>query len=495
MKEVEMYKDLRDYLNELENRGQLLKIEKEVEDGEEIFTIMWKLSEQGKNDPAVIFQNVKGYSVPIVCNILGSDPQRWPLALSLEDNMDVRALRDFIVTKVQSKNEWKLARSVTHTEASVKEIILQNDEIDLYEFPILQWHPLDMGRYITYGLSITNDKDYGINMGIYRIMILDHKRVTIMCSPYQHIGIHLDKARQDGKKYLECAIAIGNSPSLIVAGFTKMGVRDSEIDFASVLNGGEPIDMVKCETVDLEVPANSEIVLEGRISTEHYVPEGTFGEYMGYHEEQMEYPVFEISCISHRKDPIYLNTIVSHPRADGEALFRSVVQNAHFYQELQKANIPGFVDAWLPLYGHGFMGIISVKKRYPGWGRQLLYRILGIPFIAATMNCIVLVDEDIDPSNWEHIIWVMSTRVDPERDVVITKPMAMYGLNPAASERLKPKNAATEISFLSRMLIDATLKSEEDGLKREPPIPVKPRKEVLEKVEALWKEYGFKEID
>lgn len=490
-----MYESLRDYLRKLETKGYLLKISKEIEDGEEIFTILWKLAEQGKNDPAIIFENVRGYEIPIVANIFGSDPKRWPFALGLEETMDVRQLRNFVVTKIEQKKEWKKPVSVHPSDAPTKEVVYKNGEVDLLKFPILQWHPNDNGKYVTYGLAITKDNEYGVNAGIYRMMVLDKNKMTIMCSPYQHIGIHLEKAKKEGKKYLECAVAIGNIPALVIAGFTKLKIRENELEFAAALNGGQPIKVVKCETIDLEVPADSEIVIEGKISTENYAPEGTFGEYMGYHEERMEYPVFEISCITHRKDPLYLTTIVSHHRADGEALFRSVVQNAHFYRELKRADIPGFVDCWLPLYGHGFVGIVCVDKKFLGWGRQLLYRIFGIPFVAATINCLILVDKDIDPANLDEVIWALGTRVDPIRDVVITKPIAMYGLNPAATVRVKLPAASTEISLMSRMLIDATLKSEEDGIQRKPPIPVRAglRKEIMDKVEGQWKEYGFLE--
>jgi len=488
-----MYESLRDYLDKLEKEGYLLRIKKEIENGEEIFTILWKLAEKGKDDLALIFENIKGYTIPIVANIFGSDSKRWALAFGLKNTMSIKELRNFVISKIEQKNEWKKPILISSSEAPTKEVILKGNEIDLFNFPILEWHPNDNGRYVTYGLAITKDETYGVNVGIYRMMVLDRNKLTIMCSPYQHIGIYLEKAKKEGEKYLECAVTIGNIPALIIAGFTKLKIRENEMEFAAALNGGQPVKLVKCETVNLEVPADSEIVIEGRISVENFAPEGTFGEYMGYHEEKMEYPVFEISCITHRRNPFYLTTIVSHHRADGEALFRSVVQNAHFYRELKRAEIPGFVDCWLPLYGHGFVGIVSVNKKFRGWGRQLLYKIFGIPFVAATINCLILVDDDIDPANLDEVIWALGTRVDPYRDVVITKPIAMYGLNPAASVRVKPPETSAEISLISRMLIDATLKAEEDGLQRKPPIPVKVRKEMVQTVEAKWKEYGFVE--
>ena len=489
-----MYEDLREYLEELDHNGHLIRVNKEIESGEEIFTILWKLYELKVTDPALIFENIRGYEIPLVTNIFGSNLKRWHIAFGQTKEMTVKELRDFFAKKLEDKREWKSPIHLSKRASPCKEIILKDDNVDLYKFPIMQWQPLDNGRYITYGLAITKDEKYGVNMGIYRMMLLDKNKVTIMCSPYQHIGIHLERAKKAGKRYLECAVAIGTDPSLIIAGFTKMKIRENELEFAAALRNGEPVKMTECETIDLEVPAFSEIVLEGKISTENYTPEGTFGEYMGYHEDRMEYPVFEISCITHRKDPLYLNTIVSHPRADGEALFRSVAYNAHFFRELKNANIPGFVDGWLPLSAHGFIGIVSGKKLYPGWGKQLLCRIFGIPFVAATMNVIILVDEDIDPSNLDEVIWALGTRVDPIRDVMILDPIAMYGLNPAASIRIKPSGLPTEISLMSRMLIDATLKSEEDGIKRKPPIPVKPRDEMMEKVEKLWKEYGLDEV-
>lgn len=491
LREVAVFKDLRDYLRSLESKGWLKRIEKEIHRGDEIFCILWKLASMGRNDPALVFERVRGSSLPIVANIFGSDLKRWSFALGAEETMQVKELRDLVVKRLDTKEDWKKPVEVSPSDAPVKEVIKKGGSIDLYEFPILQWHPNDNGRYITYGLAITKDPEYGLNMGIYRMMLLDKDKTTIMCSPFQHIGIHLNRAKKAGKKFIECAVAIGASPNVVIAGFTKMDIRENELEFASAINGGNPVEIVKGETVDLEIPARSEIVLEGRIMVSEYAPEGTFGEYMGYHEEQMTYPVFRISCITHRRDPLYLTTIVSHHRADGEGLFRSVVQNAHFYRELRKARIPGFVDCWLPLYGHGFVGIVAVDKKYSGWGRPLLYRILSIPFVTATLNSVILVDADIDPSNMDEVIWALGTRTDPERDVVITKPIAMYGLNPAASIRTQAADKTTEISLISRMLIDATLKTAEDGMQRIPPVPVRPPKDTMEIVESRWHEYGL----
>jgi 4-hydroxy-3-polyprenylbenzoate decarboxylase len=485
------FKDLREYLSTLEKLNMLVRVKKKITDPHEIFTIVWELNDRG-GDPAVIFENVMDYGIPVVSNIFGSEPKRWGLAISLPMDLSVRELRNHYIKILDDKSMWKKPVIVEKSSAPCKEVILKGDDINLYKFPILQWHPLDGGAFITLGLSITKDPEFGRNVGIYRMKVLDKDKTTLLCSPHQHIGIMLDKARKAGKKSVECAVAIGTDPALLVAGWTKLRIREDEFEFAAALRGGQPIELVKCETVDLEVPATAEIVLEGEISTEEIVPEGTFGEWMGYHEEQAEAPVFKIKCITHRKDPLYVTTIVSHPRADGEAFFRSVSQNAHFYRQVRDARVPGFVDAWLPLSGHGFMGIVSIKKIYPGWGRQVIYQLFGIPFVAATMNVVIVVDDDIDPSNLEQVIWALSTRVDPKRDVVIIDPLAMYGLNPAASKRIKIPGSTGEITICSRMGIDATLKTREDLYERPTPIPVRPQPEMLKKVREQWSEYGFK---
>lgn len=485
------FEDLREYLSALEKMGKLVRVKRRIEDPHEIFTIVWELNSRG-NDPAVIFEKVMDYDVSVVSNIFGSDPSRWGLAINLPMGLTVRELRNHFVKMLDDKSLWKKPMIVGRSEAPCKEVVLKGDDVNLYKFPILQWDPLDRGAYITWPLCITKDPDFGTNVGIYRMMVLDRNKTTIMCSPLQHIGIHLDKARRAGKKSLECAVAIGADPAIMVTGWTKMGIRESEYEFAAALRGGQPVKLVKCETVDLEVPATAEIVLEGEISTEEVSPEGTFGEYMGYHEEQIEAPVFKVKCITHRKDPLYATTIVSHPRGDGEAFFRSVAQNAHFYRQVRDARIPGFVDAWLPLSGHGFMGIVSIRKIYPGWGRQVISQLFGIPFVAATMNVVIVVDDDIDPSNLEQVIWALSTRVDPKRDVVILDPLMMYGLNPAASIRIKTPGRPAEVTLCSRMGIDATLKAKEDRYERPTPIPVKPQPETLRKVRERWAEYGLK---
>ena len=480
-----MYPDLREFLHELETMGELVRIKEEIADGHEVFSIIWELNK--KNGPAVVFENVRGFTIPIVANIFGT-LDRFAMACGFPRSLTVRQYRDLFTERLD-KSSW--AEPTLVKSGPCKEVILTGEQVDLGKFPILKWHPDDGGPYITLPIIISRDKKFGVNASIYRMMVHDRKTTGLMCNIFQDQGIYLERAKKERRETLECAVAIGTDPSVYVAAVTKIPLGENELQFASAFRGGSPLEVVKCETVDLEVPASAEIVLEGEISTVKKRREGPYGEWMGYFEEEMILPVFEVKCITHRKDPLYLMTIEGPNMGDAEIL-RMIPQISTFTVQA-KERITGFVDAWLPPSGRNYTAFISIRKRYPGWGKVAIYQAFSMPYLASSANCVVVTDDDIDLANVEEVIWALSTRVDPHQDVIITPPIGGYPLNPAGSARPPefPATGLTDVTMCSKLGIDATLKMEGEGRTRPTAKTVRPKEDVLEKVIANWSKYGL----
>jgi 4-hydroxy-3-polyprenylbenzoate decarboxylase len=265
---------------------------------------------------------------------------------------------------------------------------------------------------------------------------------------------------------------------------------DSEYEFAAAIRG-MPMELVKCETNDLLVPADAEIVLEGEISTTEVKEEGPFGEFMGYHEESMLLNTFKVNCISRRKDAYYMMTIEGPELGDAENV-TSTSHNANFVVAARE-RIIGYRDSWLPGAGRAHMAIVSIKKGLPGWGKMAIYQSFAVPYVATMVNVVIVVDEDIDPSNNEQVLWALATRVDAAQDIIITPYMGAYALNPAASKREKKysRTGVTDFSMVAKLGIDATLKTPEEGRERPAARILKPKQELHEMVLKKWKKYGL----
>jgi 4-hydroxy-3-polyprenylbenzoate decarboxylase len=480
-----MYRDLREFLSDLEERGELVRVKEEITEGHEVFSIIWELGR--RKGPAVILENVRGYGVPIVTNIFGT-LDRFAMSCGFPRGLGVKEYRDLFTEKLD-QSKWQKPRLVE--SGPCKEVILKGDDVDLGKFPILQWSPDDGGAYITLPLVIAKDDKFGPNAGIYRMMVHDKKSTGVMCNVFQDQGIYFDRTKKKGRKSMPCAAAIGTDPALYMAAGTKIPLNADEFAFASALRNGTPVDVVKCETIDIEVPATAEIVLEGEISFDNTKMEGPFGEWMGYFEEGMLLPVFEVKCITHRKNPLFLTTIEGPTLGDAEML--RMIQQISTFTAQAKERITGYAGAWLPPSGRDYTAIISIKKRYPGWGKTAIYQAFSLPYIASTANIVIVTDDDIDITNPEEVIWALSTRVDPHQDVIITPPIGGYALNPAGSVRPVefPQRGQTDITFRSLMGIDATLKWQGEGRTRPTAHAVKPKEEVLQRVIANWAKYGL----
>jgi 4-hydroxy-3-polyprenylbenzoate decarboxylase len=476
-----MRDSLRGFLSELERIGELVRIKEEVQ-GEEIFTILWKLYHE--HGPAVIFENVKGHNVPIVANVFGT-LDRYAMACGFPRGKSAKDYRDIYLEILGKSESWPKTKLVT--SAPCKEVILRGKEAKFSCLPIFKWHPKDGGPYITLPAEITRDSKLGTNVGIYRMMIHDDYSSCIMCSVFQHQGIFLGRAMRQGKEKLDCVVALGANPAVYIAAVTSIELGKNELELAGALLG-KPLEVVKAETCDIEVPADSEIILEGEISTTERKKEAPFAEYGGYFEETTVLPVFKLKCITMRKNAMYQMTTAYN---EGE-LLRLIPLNAMFVRYM-KERVTGFVDCWLPESGHGYTAIVSIKKYFPGWGQEAIYQVLGAPFVATIVNNIIIVDPDIDPSNLSELVWALSTRVDPYYDVIITKPMPGDHLNPAARGRMGVYKATGSNEFLvcSKMGIDATLKTSEERPERGDILPTRPPEEILSNIGKKWSALGL----
>lgn len=425
--------------------------------------------------------------MPMVTNLIGT-MDRFAMACGFPRGESVQQYEKRFLECLNHKN-WRKPKLVE--TGPVKEVILKGEDVDLNKLPIFRWNSGDGGAYITQPVVITKDERFGSNAGIYRMMVHDRNHTGLMCNIFQDSGIHLGRARNAGKNRMDCAVVIGADPAIYEAAVTKLALNEDELEFAAALRGGEPVEVVKCETVDLEVPANAEIILEGELTVNETKMEGPFGEWMGYHEEGMNLPIFEIKCITMRHDAIFQTTTEGHPYGDAEKI-RMVTQISSFKRSA-KERITGFHDAWLPELGRGYSAVVAIKKRYPGWGRVALWQAFGMPYVASSANMVIVVDDDINPADLDQVMWALSTRVDPYYDVIVTQPVGTYALNPAASKRpaVFGPTGATDISYCSKLGIDATLKMAEERQGRPAAIPVRPSPEMTELVKARWHEYGF----
>ena len=418
------------------------------------------------------------------------------LALGLEpkasDRENYYLIRNFMAAMLESKDRW--LKPATVKEAPCQEVVVTGPAVDLFQLPVVKWNPLDGGPYITLTNVITRhmgSRQPLRNSGMYRVMIADKTTTNVMCCATQHIGIHIAIAREQGLKTMPLAIALGVDPVIDIVSTTKMSFGDDEFDLAGGIKG-KPVAMVPCQTIDLDVPANAEIIIEGNLGLDpaDATTEGPFAEWMGYYEEPMVLPRFHVTAITHRKDPLYATCIVGHAKNDGEVIRFPVIQ-ANNYNNLKRI-VAGFRDFVAPWNTRGYKVVVQIEKRYPGWGMQAALAALTTSQGFASANIAVAVSEDTDPWDQDQVDWAIATRVDPALDVVILPPAGVYPLNPAASKRVDvdAQTGFTEFSFVGKMAIDATRKLSSEN-RRATGTAIVPDYRSLELVKRNWASYGL----
>ena len=424
------YNDLRDFILFLEKRGELKRIAIEVDTHLEITEICDRTLKMG--GPALLFENVKGHSMPVLANLFGT-PQRVALGMGQEN---VEALRE--VGKLlaflkepeppkglkdlwDKRHEFKQVLNMPAKElkkAPCQDIVIEGDAVDLSTIPVQTCWPGDAGPLITWPLVVTRGPEKTRqNLGIYRMQVIGRNRVIMRW--LAHRGGALDfrdwQLKHPGQSF-PVAVALGADPATILGAVTPVPDSLSEYAFAGLLRG-EKTEVVKCLGSDLQVPASAEFIFEGHIHPDDMAEEGPFGDHTGYYNEVDDFPVFTIERITHRKNPIYHSTYTGRP--PDEPAILGVALNEVFVPLLQK-QFPEIVDFYLPPEGCSYrFAVVTIKKQYPGHAKRIM---LGVwSFLRQFMytKFVVVTDDDVNARDWQDVIWAMTTRMDPGRDTVI----------------------------------------------------------------------------
>ena len=485
------YPDLRAFIKRLEKEKQLRRIRTEVDPILEISEITDRVSKN--NGPALLFEKPRGSNHPLLINAFGSY-QRMNLALGvgsleeivgrMEELLEIQAPEGILgklkmLPKLADLSRFfpKLVRSGACQE------VIQTENFSLLDFPILQCWPQDAGRFITLPLVFSNDPESGKrNCGVYRMQVFDESTTAMHWQTHKHGAHHFREAQRlenasGSQRHIEVAAAIGSDPAVTFSGIVPLPDDLDEMMFAGFLRR-EPVEMVPCKTVDLEVPANSEIVLEGYVDLDDFKTEGPFGDHTGFYSLANEYPVFHINCITHRKNPIYQTIIVGKPPQEdcymGHAVERIMLP-------LLRKPLPEITDMHMPFEGifHNLL-LVTIGKRYPGHARKIMSALWGMGQ-AMLSKCIVVLDEGTDLRNYPEVVWQTLNNIDPERDIQFT-------LGPVDSL----DHASRLPNFGSKMGVDATRKWPEEGFEREWPDEIVMSQEVKARVDELWRELKIK---
>jgi len=478
------YKDLQDFINHLREKKLLDEIEVEVDSDLEITEIADRVSKKKGN--ALLFKNVKGSDYPLLINSLGTY-ERINYGLEVENLdeiaetiMDFMDVTNYITLMNKVKSIPKLARLARVFPKKVKNAACQEviEEPDLSKLPILKCWPKDGGRYITLPLVITKDPETNQqNVGMYRLQVYD-KNTTGM-----HWHLHKD-GKEIYEKYrklgirMPVSVAIGCDPATIYAATAPLPKMIDEMIFAGFLRKS-PLEIVKCISNDIYVPANAEFILEGYVNLDETRLEGPFGDHTGYYSLEDKYPVFHIEKITRKKNPVYPTTIVGKPPMEDCYLGKA---SERIFLPLIKIQCPEIVDMNFPLEGvfHNCV-IVSLKKAYPKHAHKIMNSLWGLGQMMYT-KMIIVVDENIDPQDISTVAWKVFNNIDPKMDLVISEgPLDALD------------HASNTPYYGSRLGVDATKKWPSEGHSRPWPDDIEMSNEVKEMVDKRWKEYGIKE--
>ena len=486
-----VFSDLRDFIKLLEKKGELKRISTEVDPYLEVTEISDRVLRTG--GPALLFENPKGSSVPLLVNLFGNS-RRIALAMGQEDIdglRDVGKLLAFLKEPTPPsgwKDVWQKLPSykqVLNVSPNVKksaecqDVVIEAGDVDLSMFPLQTCWPGDVAPLVTWPLVITRGpQKERQNLGIYRMQPIARNKLIMRWLSHRGGALDFkDWQKKYPRKAFPVSVAIGADPATILATVTPVPDTLSEYAFAGLLRGSKT-DVVKSLTNDLQVPASAEIVLEGVIEPGEFADEGPYGDHTGYYNEIEQFPVFTINRITHRKDPIYHSTYTGRP--PDEPAMLGMALNEMFVPLLQK-QFPEIVDFYLPPEGCSYrMAVVSIKKQYPGHAKRIMMGIWSFLRQFMYTKFVVVVDDDINIRQWEDVIWAITTRMDPVRDTVLMENTPIDYLD-----------FASPVSGMgSKMGFDATNKWEAETT-RKWGTPIEMSAEVKNRVDQLWKELGL----
>ena len=462
---------------------------KEVDAELEITEITDRVSKSPHGGKALLFENVKGSKIPVLINAFGSY-KRMALAMGaldirqaakrIQKLLSLKGMPNTLLGKFDLLGEMldlsKIPPKMV-SNAPCQEVVLK-ENFKLSDFPILKCWPMDGGRFITMPLVFTKDPETGErNVGMYRMHVYDDKSTGMHWQTQKDGAIHAQKAKRLGKK-LEVAVAIGADPATVFSAVVPLPFGLDELLFAGFVRG-TGVELVKCKTIDLEVPAESEIVLEGTVDPNDLKEEGPFGDHTGVYTPVELFPVFRIQCITHRKNPVYLTTLVGKPPMEDYYMGKAIERT--FLPILQK-QIPELVDMNFPMEGtFNNAVIVSIDKNYPFQARKVAHAIWGLGQLSFT-KVVVVVDKGVDVHDLKAVALAVFNNIDPKRDMSFVEG-PVDTLNHAAPVR----------DFGSKVCVDATAKTKEEGYTRTWPEEIEMDRETKKKVDGIWKELGIEQ--
>ena len=480
------FDSLSEYMDALESVGKLHRVKTEVDTNLEIAEIMRRMMYSGQS-PAILFENVKGYDIPVLGNSFGT-MDLLKTALNLSDFREIgKRITDLTKMKIPSNLFDKLKMlprlselgeyAPKYVQSGAITEIIEMENANLNSLPILKSFPNDAGKFITFGLTITKHPETGIrNIGVYRIQIVNEKKAIMHWQTHKRGAQHYEIMKEYSKP-IETAIVIGTDPSTIFSGIAPVPEGMDKFFFSGIVRK-KGVKLVKCKTVDLEIPANSEIVLEGCVDPNEMRIEGPFGDHTGFYTPPEPYPTFNLTCMMRRKNPIYLTTVVGKPVLE-DAYIGKVIEQS--FLPLIQMFQPEVVDFSMPASGwFQGLGVISIKKRYPGQAKKVMMGLWGMGQLSLT-KIFVVVDHDINVHDINEVIWAITTKSDPKRDVLIIDNTPTDTLDPASPI----------LNLGSKMGIDATTKTREEGFMREIQKQVEVDNDTKILVDKKWIHYGF----
>jgi len=471
------YADLREYLSVLEKNGKLKRVKKQVDKDWELAAVCRQLFHKiaPEKRPALLFENVKGFSIPVAAGVLGASKQIYALGLETDS-----------VEGINRKWDHALGNPIPPRMVKTgpcKENVLHGDQVNINKLPVPIWTVgEDPGPFFTSPYVITKDPETGTrNVGTYRMQVKGPNKTGFLIGVRQDAAWHIRKNNELNKP-TPVAVVLGADPSIGYVSVSKMSDALDEFAVAGALRG-EPVDLVPCETVPLEVPATAEIVLEGEIPANALEPEGPFGEYTGYMGPAGDQPFFKIKCMTFRNNPIYQAFISQMPPSESSCI-RGVGREWPLFKHLKHVLRLPIKDLRLKeAGGSGAYCVVSLNKQFEGQVRQLMYGIWSLRTGFGKIT--VVVDDDIDVWDDFAVDWALSWRVRPDRDIYIERDVQAVGLDPSQAPKSVPQHAPIR-QITSRIAIDATRKHEYPAVSLPP-------KEHLDLVASRWKEYGIED--
>ena len=487
------YRDLREFLDHLEEMGELKRIKQEVSP----FLEMTEISSRVLHNkgPALLFENPKNHHMPVLTNLFGTE-KRIALALGADDVSQLREIGKLLAYLKEPeppkglKDAWdkmpilkqvlKMSPKVIKN-APCRDVTIDKEDIDFYQMPIQTCWPGDIAPLVTWGLTITNSiRKERLNLGIYRQQVIGKNRLIMRW--LHHRGGALDYqawCKANPEKPFPVCVALGADPATTLGAVTPIPDTLSEYAFAGLLRGSKTeLTPSILHGDDIIVPAHAEIILEGFIYPNDIAEEGPFGDHTGYYNEVEKFPVFTVEKITHRKNPIYHSTYTGRP--PDEPAILGVAFNEIFVPIIQK-QFPEIVDFYLPPEGCSYrLAVVSIKKQYPGHAKRVMMGVWSFLRQFMYTKFVIIVDDDINTRSWEDVIWAITTRMDPTRDTTLIDNTPIDYLD----------FASPVASLGSKMGLDATNKLPGETT-REWGEVIAMRQDIIDKVDAIWADLGI----